>query len=689
MRGDETGLVAALFHRRLGDDRDAVALTDGRDALTRAQLAALAEVLRGHAELRDAERIAVVGTQSLRLAALLAACHLAGREFAVVDAREDPAVVEAHLDALRPDAVVEASGGKPRHHRATVSGDELFCGEGTSTEDSIRAEHAYTVRTSGTTGRPKLVQIGRSAFGQYVAEFLSRYGVGAGSRLAVWAAPTYDAHHCQLFAALAGGAVGVVAEPAVRRSGESVLDWLAAHRVTHFETTPSILRGLVAAARTRGLPPDLRHVMCSGERFEPALAREVATLGAAVRLSNEYGPTECVLATWHEITPADLALPDLPAGTVIAGREVTLDPPAASAAEPGEIVIRSPHLCAGYGLDGALTEEFPSEEDGVRVYRTGDFGYVDERGLLRLTGRRDRTIKRRGTKIDLDDVERVVNSVPYVTEAAVRAEDGGAAVWVWAVAPEHTADDLRADVMPLMAAASAPERVLLVDALPRLHSGKVDYAALPRPVAPTPAAPVPPPTGLEAGVTAEFARVLGVPVTTPDADFFALGGHSLLALDLNQGLARRFGVDVTLAEVLRHPKVRALAELVDRKRTAAAVSGPAGGPTGLTAPERPIWTWSQLFPDDGSANVVAGFRTTLAFSDPDIAESAGALVRDTAQLRLGYPGGGRPERVVRPPQPVDVRAVTVTGTSATAPAPSCGGSCTGRSTSPATSSSGP
>lgn len=662
---DENEHVTAGFHRHLREARDAVALTDGRSSVTRARLAGLGAAVRGHARLRDAARIAVVGTQSLRLAAVLAACHLAGREFAVVDAGEDPAVLGAHLDALHPDAVVTVPDLDFTCGTPVVDAADLFAAATPSTEDRpLVAPYAYTVRTSGTTGRPKLVQLARPALGQYVAEFTSRYAVGAGSRIAVWAAPTYDAHHSQLFSALAAGAVGVVAEPAVRRSGDSVLDWLTTHRITHFETTPSILRGLVAAARTRGLPPDLIHLMCSGERFDPGLARAAAALGGGLRLSNEYGPTECVLATWHELTPADLDLPDLPVGTAIPGREVTVCPPpgadAASAADPGEIVIRSPHLCAGYGIDGTLAEAFPVGEDGVRTYRTGDFGYVDERGLLRLTGRRDRTIKRRGVKIDLDDVERAFRAVPSVTDAAARAEDDGAAVWVWAVARGRTADDLRAGVMPLLAAASAPERIVLVDALPRLHSGKVDYAGLPRPETAT-AGDRAATTATEADVAAEFARVLGLGEASPAADFFALGGHSLLALDLNQGLARRFGVAVTLADVLRHPRARALAALIDRKRAERPAPGADDRPTGLTAAERPIWSWSQLFPEDGSANVVAGFRTTLSLGETGVAEAAGRLVHATAQLRLGYRAAGRPERVVHPPRPVDVRTVAVTG----------------------------
>lgn len=660
--------VSAHFRDHLRDDPEAMALTDGRVALSRAELAELAESVRNHAVLSGASRVAAVGTQSLPQAAALVACHLAGREFGVVDSSEDPDIVAAHVAALNPDAVIDFSGGVGGSRVPSVAAEALFADVAKSVDRcGGTSPYAYTVRTSGTTGRPKLVQLSRVALGQYVNEFTLRYDLGVGSRLAIWASPTYDAHHCQLFSAISSGAVGVVAEQAVRRTGSSVLAWLVANRITHFETTPTILRGLAAAMRSNRLPVDLIHIICSGERLDPSLAREIAKLSSRVRLSNEYGPTECVLATWHEITESDLELPDLPVGTAIPGREILVSPPpgsttAASRAEPGEVVIRSPHLCAGYGLDGALNEVFPADESGVRTYRTGDFGYVDDRGLLRLTGRRDRTIKRRGAKIDLEDVERAFLAVPYITEAAARAETGAAAVWVW-VSTDGTVrsiDDLRADVAPLLASASAPERILLVDALPRLHSGKIDYTALPgtgEDEAPDDGTPT---TDTETVVAAEFARVLGVPSIKADADFFASGGHSLLALDLNRRISRRFDVDVTLADVLRHPRARALAALVDRRRVDTPTGNAARWVANLTVAERPIWTRSQLFPKDGSANVVAGFRTPLPVSDAVVAEGISRLVRNSAQLRLRYPTA-RAERVVYPPQPVNVQTVTVAG----------------------------
>jgi len=673
LRGDNAGYVLARVNERLDRLPGAVALSDGHGAtVSLGELARLAAAMRGHPTLAGAERVTIVGRQSLRLASVIAAAHLAGLEFAVVDAGETPDIQRAHVAAFRSGAIVDLSD---------EAGDLLEHISGRPSATGAVSEHAYTVRTSGTTGTPKLVQLTRAAFDQYVEQFVDRYALDEGSRLAVWAAPTYDAHHCQLFAALGAGAVGVVAGLDVRRSGRSILDWLRTAGVTHFETTPSILRGLVAAAED-GLPATLAHLMCSGERFEPALARAVAELagplGERIRLANEFGPTECVLATWHDVTADDLDLPDLPLGTPIPGRTIEVCPPpgatVASASQPGEIVIRSVNLCAGYGLAGAVESPFPEDENGIRTFRTGDFGYVDDRGRLRLQGRRDRMVKRRGVKIDLDEVERAFRAISYVVDVAALADadPGGTSVlrvWVVSREPGRTEDDVRADVTPHLAAASMPEHVVLGGPLPRLHSGKVDYRELLRRTAarqPSAAVTTAVTTATEVGVVEEFARVLRVPVSTSDANFFALGGHSLLALDLNEGLARRFGVAIDLADVLRHPRAGALAQVIDRRRAQARPAEPADTyrvEPGLTAAERPIWTWTQLFPQDGSANVVAGFRTAVDVPDHEIGSALNQLVRDTPQLRINYvdDDGGRPVRVVRPARPVRVRTVLAAG----------------------------
>ena len=116
------------------------------------------------------------------------------------------------------------------------------------------------------------------------------------------------------------------------------------------------------------------------------------------------------LLTWHQVTAEDADSGDIPVGDAIAGRTLSIEPlddqSGSSAQHPGEIVVESPYLCRGYGSEevGSLVA-FPAPH-GVPLFRTGDLGYLDHRGRLRLSGRRDRTVKRRGVRINLDQVER-------------------------------------------------------------------------------------------------------------------------------------------------------------------------------------------------------------------------------------------------------------------------------------------
>jgi O-succinylbenzoic acid--CoA ligase len=145
----------------------------------------------------------------------------------------------------------------------------------------------------------------------------------------------------------------------------------------------------------------------------------------------------------------------------------------------GEVELSGSVLADGYlGDDARTATSFPTDE-GVRWYRTGDTGeYVD--GVLRITGRLDDVIISGGIKVSLADIERVVRGIPGQLDAVVvRADD---ARWgeVPVVVTTHAVDlaTMRSTVGDSLGPAASPARIVLVDAIPVLSSGKPDRRAL-------------------------------------------------------------------------------------------------------------------------------------------------------------------------------------------------------------------
>jgi hypothetical protein len=123
-----------------------------------------------------------------------------------------------------------------------------------------------------------------------------------------------------------------------------------------------------------------------------------------------------------------------------------------------------------------------------------------------------------------------------------------------------------------------PARQILLPALPRTASGKVNRAALPRPEDDAPAALteyVPPSTNTERALAAIFAEVLGAARVGARDDFFDLGGHSLLATQVLSRVRDRLGAALPLRTLFLEPTVAGLARAVD-EFDASETDTPAG-----------------------------------------------------------------------------------------------------------------
>jgi O-succinylbenzoic acid--CoA ligase len=148
-----------------------------------------------------------------------------------------------------------------------------------------------------------------------------------------------------------------------------------------------------------------------------------------------------------------------------------------------ELEISGAVLALGYLGDESRTRERFVEEHGVRWYRTGDLGEVDdESGLVRVLGRADNVIISGGEKVSLDAVERLVRTLPGLEDAVVLGADD--AEWGQVpvvVAPAGTAvplERIRALVGGTLGRAARPAHLYAVAHIPLLSSGKPDRQAL-------------------------------------------------------------------------------------------------------------------------------------------------------------------------------------------------------------------
>ncbi|MEU1280244.1 non-ribosomal peptide synthetase [Streptomyces sp. NPDC005805] len=233
------------------------------------------------------------------------------------------------------------------------------------------------------------------------------------------------------------------------------------------------------------------------------------------------------------------------------------------------------------GATGAPVEAPPappvSAVPGVdRLYRTGDRVRMDADGVLEFLGRLDDQVKVGGVRIEPAEVEAAFEQDPGVGGAVVTASrtPEGRTRLVAHVRPAPGArpvgDALLAAVRAWLPEQAVPAAVRIVDAFPLDANGKVDRAELAR----QPDRPAEPGAEPTAGATFGERLVLtavrgelGLPDAGLDDDFTSAGGTSLAAARLLAVIRREAGVRLRAPELLRQPDLRAVAALVDARRT--------------------------------------------------------------------------------------------------------------------------
>ncbi|WP_405690194.1 amino acid adenylation domain-containing protein [Streptomyces sp. NBC_00057] len=422
------------------------------------------------------------------------------------------------------------------------------------------------VYTSGSTGTPKGIALPHATLAQFADWQRDRFGITYGSRVAQWAPFTYDAAYTEVFAALCHGATLCVPPDGTRHDPMTLAVWLGTEGVTQIQTVPGFFRVLTEALdRTEETLPALEHVLLAGEVLPPSLAAAWADRTDRPRLHNLYGPTECVLATYRELAPGERFPVSVPIGVPIPGRQaLVLD----HRGRPcpvgviGEIHLRSDFLAGAYHRrpeESAKAYVADPWRPGGTLYRTGDLGRILPDGELAFTGRTGSLVKIRGNRVELEEIEALLESHPAVREAAAALHGTPLSprlIGYAVVTDEVTDAELRTHLAERLPAAVVPEHVVLLDALPRTRTNKRDRARLPAPGPAVPDADTPPKAGTEQLVADAWRRVLGDdrPVGR-HTNFFEAGGNSLLAARLQLELGRRLDREVRLVEIFTRPTV--------------------------------------------------------------------------------------------------------------------------------------
>jgi len=346
---------------------------------------------------------------------------------------------------------------------------------------------AYLIFTSGSSGRPKGVEITHRAVVNLLTSMARKPGLVLQDTLLAVTTLSFDIAVLELFLPLVVGARVVIAGREDVTDGNRLLALMAFSGATVIQATPATWRMLLEAGWNG---QSQIKVLCGGETLPRDLAD--ALLARSSSVWNMYGPTETTV--WSATSRVEPGPGPVTIGPPIAntqffvlngsGRPVPIG-------VPGELHIGGDGVARGYWKQPGLSaEKFirnPLDQDqSSLLYKTGDLVRYLPNGRLEFLGRLDSQVKVRGFRIETSEVESAITKFPGVRECVVVAredEPGDKRLVAYLVAERLTpaSSELRRFIAEKLPEYMVPTSFVLLDDLPRTPNGKVDRRRLPAP----------------------------------------------------------------------------------------------------------------------------------------------------------------------------------------------------------------
>ncbi|QSQ26197.1 amino acid adenylation domain-containing protein [Pyxidicoccus parkwayensis] len=465
------------------------------------------------------------------------------------------------------------------------------------------ASAAYVIYTSGSTGRPKGVVVEHVSLVNYLSWVNEELLGGRIDWIPSLSRMSFDASMKQLLAPLLRGAAVWLLPDDILKDPVALLSEVAMRQRVAINCVPALWHAILDhLERTPGHPAvkSITHALVGGEALSAQLVKRSCAVLPGLELINLYGPTETTanasFARIRESEPITVGRAVANTRLYVVDEHGTLLPLGVS----GELWVGGESVARGYLHDASRTAErfIPdafSARPGARLYNTGDRARYTPDGRIELLGRVDHQVKIRGFRVEPGEIASVLREHPSVHEAVVVAskDDAGTVGLVAYVepAPGHTpgVEELRALARAKLPDYMVPASLMVLTALPRHATGKVDYKALPSPSSQSDRAPYEAPRNdVERLLTGLWARVLRVERVGIHDNFFMLGGNSIQSIEANY-LANQAGLPLTPRLILQHQTIAELAKAVEglERKPPAPAAAPAGTPLAQAPAVRP------------------------------------------------------------------------------------------------------
>lgn len=418
--------------------------------------------------------------------------------------------------------------------------------------------------TSGSTGEPKIFGI-PSGRNRLKKRLLPREGDEEYAVLNV-RRPSSTPYRNNLKRALENRGRFVSVDASAMSS--STMDRLLTGRVIHeWSVTPTMVRQIFPHIQGDWIK-SVHRLNLNGERVYRDDLELIFHTSSQVTVQVAYGLTEFGTISESSISVEDLVeiTDPVPVGMPTKDVEIrTVDTSdKAQTGESGRVFVREAE-----GFSGTLSDagEFTFEHFQLDGWQeTGDYGFINDREELVILGRTQETVKIRGSRVSVLEVEDIIRDTGMVTAVLVavyqdaRGNDSLGALVVPIEGKEFTLAELRRRITEHYSLVMCPTRSIIVHEVPVLAAGKVDRVTATQMLNESHSEITSKESDLTLNVVRDIIlKILPVQSLGLDEDIFEAGMDSLASLELLDQLSDAFGMILDVRVLLENPSVASLA----------------------------------------------------------------------------------------------------------------------------------
>lgn len=432
----------------------------------------------------------------------------------------------------------------------------------------------YLIYTSGSTGRPKGVMLEHGCLLDHLFDMIPFGNLGNCKSFALSSSVAADGGHSILFAAFMQGSTMHILSDEMLLNSAVLRAYLNKYTIDCMKTVPSLWTSFADDGLLL-LPNET--LILGGEAFSLKIVEQLRAANYKGHVYNNYGPTETTIGKLMHLVDVARDYTNVPIGKPFSNTQLYVVDhyeKLCPIGVPGELWIGGDGVSRGYLNRDELTKEKyiqnPFPNAAGRIYKSGDFVKWLPDGNIEFLGRIDHQVQIRGYRVELGEIETVLQQSPKVSQGVVLAKDDpqGNKRLIAYIVPHGKFDKaaIQSHLETQLPDYMVPKLIMELSEMPLTTNAKVNKKALPEPDATTLIEQefVAAQSVTEKQLVSIWQNILQLDRVGIHANFFELGGHSLMATRVISAIRNELEVELPIKLLFANPTVATLAKQIDQ-----------------------------------------------------------------------------------------------------------------------------